>query len=345
MADNIRVLVVDDSPVFCKFMQQELDALQGIEIVGVAHNAEDAREKLLSLSPDVMTLDVEMPGMSGIDFLKRCLPERPIPVIVISSSETTNAFDAMSAGAIEFVRKPTGGTKPELNKFIVRVATIIRYARIVNLQPKKVTQRVVETAAPPLSIVGEPRKDIVIAIGASTGGTDALVEIFKRLPKNTPPVIVTQHMPPTFTKMFAERIDRLSPMSAKEAEDGDRLRQGHIIVAAGGLQMRLMKDARGYYISSKPGEKVSGHCPSVDVLFSSVAEAAGSKAVGVILTGMGGDGAEGLLKMRNAGAYTIGQDEETCVVYGMPAVAFKKGAVVTQLPLQKIAEQILLKVK
>lgn len=345
MADNIRVLVVDDSPVFCKFMQQELDALQGIEIVGVAHNAEDAREKLLSLSPDVMTLDVEMPGMSGIDFLKRCLPERPIPVIVISSSETTNAFDAMSAGAIEFVRKPTGGTKPELNKFIVRVATIIRYARIVNLQPKKVTQRVVETAAPPLSIVGEPRKDIVIAIGASTGGTDALVEIFKRLPKNTPPVIVTQHMPPTFTKMFAERIDRLSPMSAKEAEDGDRLRQGQIIVAAGGLQMRLMKDARGYYISSKPGEKVSGHCPSVDVLFSSVAEAAGSKAVGVILTGMGGDGAEGLLKMRNAGAYTIGQDEETCVVYGMPAVAFKKGAVVTQLPLQKIAEQILLKVK
>ncbi|MBQ7835451.1 MAG: chemotaxis response regulator protein-glutamate methylesterase [Ruminiclostridium sp.] len=345
MADNIRVLVVDDSPVFCKFIQQELDALQGIEVVGVAHNAEDAREKLLSLSPDVMTLDVEMPGMSGIDFLKRCLPERPIPVIVISSSETTNAFDAMSAGAIEFVRKPQGGTKVELNKFIVRIATVIRYARIVNLQPKKVAHRVAETTSTPLSIVGDPRKDIVIAIGASTGGTDALVEIFKRLPKNTPPVIVTQHMPPTFTKMFAERIDRLSPMSAKEAEDGDRLKQGQIIVAAGGLQMRLMKDARGYYVTSKPGEKVSGHCPSVDVLFSSVAEAAGANAVGVILTGMGGDGAEGLLKMRNAGAYTIGQDEETCVVYGMPAVAFKKGAVVTQLPLQKIAEQILLKVK
>ena len=345
MADNIRVLVVDDSPVFCKFIQQELDALQGIEVVDVAHNAEDAREKLLSLSPDVMTLDVEMPGMSGIDFLKRCLPERPIPVIVISSSETTNAFDAMSAGAIEFVRKPQGGTKVELNKFIVRIATVIRYARIVNLQPKKVAHRVAETTSTPLSIVGEPRKDIVIAIGASTGGTDALVEIFKRLPKNTPPVIVTQHMPPTFTKMFAERIDRLSPMSAKEAEDGDRLKQGQIIVAAGGLQMRLTKDARGYYVTSKPGEKVSGHCPSVDVLFSSVAEAAGANAVGVILTGMGGDGAEGLLKMRNAGAYTIGQDEETCVVYGMPAVAFKKGAVVTQLPLQKIAEQILLKVK
>ena len=345
MADNIRVLVVDDSPVFCKFMQQELDALQGIEIVGVAHNAEDAREKLLSLSPDVMTLDVEMPGMSGIDFLKRCLPERPIPVIVISSSETTNAFDAMSAGAIEFVRKPTGGTKPELNKFIVRVATIIRYARIVNLQPKKVTQRVVETAAPPLSIVGEPRKDIVIAIGASTGGTDALVEVVKNFPSDMPPVIITQHMPPTFTKMFAERIDRISAMSAKEAENGDRLKQGQIIVAAGGFQMRLEKDYRGYYISSMPGEKVSGHCPSVDVLFESVAQTAGANAIGAILTGMGADGAEGLLKMRNAGAYTIGQDEETCVVYGMPCVAFKKGAVITQLPLQKIAEHIILKAK
>lgn len=345
MAENIRVLVVDDSPVFCKFMQQELDALQGIEVAGVAHSAEEAKEKLISLSPDVMTLDVEMPRMNGIEFLRKCLPEKPIPVIVISSSATHGAFDAMSAGAIEFVRKPVGGTKAELNKFIVRVATIIRYARIVNLQPKKVVQRVAEAAASPLSIVGEPRKDIVIAIGASTGGTDALVEILKRLPKNTPPVIITQHMPPTFTKMFAERIDRISPMSAKEAEDGDRLKQGQIIVAAGGLQMRLMKDARGYYVSSRPGEKVSGHCPSVDVLFSSVAETAGANAVGVILTGMGGDGAEGLLKMRNAGAYTIGQDEETCVVYGMPAVAFKKGAVVTQLPLQKIAEQILLKVK
>lgn len=345
MADNIRVLVVDDSPVFCSFMKNEIDALEGIEVVGVANNATEAKEKIISLDPDVVTLDVEMPGMNGIDFLKKFIPDKPVPVIVITSS-ATSAFEAMTAGAIEFVRKPVGSSKNELDKFVIRVATIIRYAKIVKLQPKRVPVKSNDNVSvPPLSIVGEPRKDLVIALGASTGGTDALVEVVKRFPKNTPPVLITQHMPPTFTKMFAERLDRVSQMSAKEAEDGDRLKQGQIIVAAGGEQMRLMKDAAGYYITSRPGEKVSGHCPSVDVLFSSVAEAAGANAIGAIFTGMGGDGAEGLLKMRNAGAYTIGQDEETCVVYGMPAVAYKKGAVAIQLPLQKIAEQIILKVK
>lgn len=346
MADNIRVLVVDDSPVFCNFMKNEVGALNGIEIIDVAYNADEAKQKILSLDPDVVTLDVEMPGISGIDFLKKFIPDKPIPVIVITSSPTS-AFEAMSAGAIEFVRKPVGASKSELDQFVVRIATVIRYAKIVKLQPKKVPVKINENAnvnTAPLTIVGEPRKDLVIALGASTGGTEALVEVVRRFPKNTPPVLITQHMPPTFTKMFAERLDRISHMSAKEAEDGDRLQQGQIIVAAGGNQMRLMKDARGYYITSRPGEKVSGHCPSVDVLFSSVAEAAGANAIGAILTGMGGDGAEGLLKMRNAGAYTIGQDEETCVVYGMPAVAFKKGAVAIQLPIQKIGEHIILKV-
>ncbi len=344
MADNIRVLIVDDSPVFCSFMKNEINALDGIEVIDVAHNTVEAKEKIIGLDPDVITLDVEMPGMSGIEFLKKFIPNKPVPVIVVTSSPTS-AYEAMGAGAIEFVKKPSGNSRNELDKFIIRIATIIRYAKIVKLQPRKVPVKSAETNAPPLTLVGEPRKDVVIALGASTGGTDALVEIVKRFPANTPPVIITQHMPATFTKMFAERLDRVSAMSAKEAEDGDRLKQGQIILAAGGQQMRLMKDARGYYITSRPGEKVSGHCPSVDVLFTSVAEAAGANAVGAILTGMGGDGAEGLLKMRQAGAYTIGQDEETCVVYGMPAVAYKKGAVVSQLPLQKIAEQILLKVK
>ncbi len=347
MADNIRVLVVDDSPVFCNFIKKGLDNCDGIEVIDVAHNANEAREKIISLNPDVITLDVEMPGMSGIDFLKRFIPEMPVPVIVITSSQTS-ALEAMNAGALEFIKKPASGVTSEHDKFIVRIATVIRYAKIVKLKPRKsVTKSVAVTdaAVTPLTLVGEARRDVVIALGASTGGTDALIEVVKRLPANTPPVLITQHMPPTFTKMFAERIDRVSSMSAKEAEDGDRLKTGQIIVAAGGLQMRLMRDARGYYITSRPGEKVSGHCPSVDVLFTSVAEAAGSNAVGAILTGMGADGAEGLLKMREAGAYTIGQDEETCVVYGMPGVAFKKGAVMAQLPLGKIAEQILLKVK
>ncbi len=347
MADNIRVLVVDDSPVFCNFMKKEINALDGIEVIDIAHNAQEAKEKIISRDPDVVTLDVEMPGINGIDFLKKFIPDKPVPVIVITSSPTS-AFEAMTAGAIEFVRKPSGSSKSELDQFVVRVATIIRYAKIVKLQPRKVPVKINDSAntnVAPLSIVGEPRKDLVIALGASTGGTEALVEVVRRFPKNTPPVLITQHMPPTFTKMFAERLDRISQMSAKEAEDGDRLQQGQIIVAAGGNQMRLMKDARGYYISSRPGEKVSGHCPSVDVLFTSVAEVAGANAIGAILTGMGADGAEGLLKMRNAGAYTIGQDEETCVVYGMPGVAFKKGAVAIQLPIQKIGEQIILKVK
>lgn len=347
MADNIKVLVVDDSPVFCNFMKKEINAFDGIEVIDVAHNAQEAKEKILFHDPDVVTLDVEMPGVNGIEFMKKFIPDKPVPVIVITSSPTS-AFEAMTAGAIEFVRKPAGSSKSELDQFVVRVATIIRYAKIVKLQPRKVPVKINDNTAAtaaPLSIVGEPRKDLVIALGASTGGTEALVEVVRRFPKNTPPVLITQHMPPTFTKMFAERLDRISQMRAKEAEDGDRLQQGQIIVAEGGKQMRLMKDAKGYYITSRPGEKVSGHCPSVDVLFTSVAETAGSNAIGAILTGMGADGAEGLLKMRNAGAYTIGQDEETCVVYGMPAVAYKKGAVAIQLPIQKIGEQIILKVK
>ncbi len=346
MANVIKVLVVDDSPVFLNYMSTALNNMDGIEVVATAMNAAAAKEKILSLKPDVVTLDVEMPGMNGIDFLRTFVSSYSIPVVVITSSSTTS-LEAINAGAVELIRKPTGWSRDELDKFALRVATIIRYAKISKLQPKKTvtTRTSAQPVATPIITTGSFRKDIVIALGASTGGTDALVEVVKNFPADTPPVIITQHMPPTFTKMFAERIDRISAMSAKEAENGDRLKQGQIIVAAGGFQMRLEKDYRGYYISSKPGEKVSGHCPSVDVLFESVAQTAGSNAIGAILTGMGADGAEGLLKMRNAGAYTIGQDEETCVVYGMPCVAFKKGAVITQLPLQKIAEHIILKAK
>lgn len=346
MANVIKVLVVDDSPVFLNYMSTALNNTEGIEVVGTAMNTTTAKEKIMSLKPDVVTLDVEMPGMSGIDFLKTFVSSYSVPVVVITSSSVTS-LEAINAGAVDLIRKPTGWSRDELDKFALRVATIIRYAKISKLQPHRtVAPRVpAQPVATPIITSGSFRKDIVIALGASTGGTDALVEVVKNFPADTPPVIITQHMPPTFTKMFAERIDRISAMSAKEAENGDRLRQGQIIVAAGGFQMRLEKDYRGYYISSKQGEKVSGHCPSVDVLFESVAQNAGVNAIGAILTGMGADGAEGLLKMREAGAYTIGQDEETCVVYGMPCVAFKKGAVITQLPLQKIAEHIILKAK
>ncbi len=346
MANNIKVLVVDDSPLFLNYMSTALNNIDGIEVIATAKNADMAREKILSLNPDVVTLDIEMPGMNGIDFLKSFAVSFSVPVVVITNSQIT-ALQAISAGAIDLVRKPLSASKEEQEKFILRVSTVIRYAQISKLQTRKPVKSPLQQqpVASPIVTAGNFRNDIVIALGASTGGTDALVEVVKKFPANTPPVIITQHMPPTFTKMFAERIDRISAMSAKEAEDGDRLRQGQIIVAAGGFQMRLEKDHRGYYITSRPGEKVSGHCPSVDVLFESVAKSAGANAIGAILTGMGADGAEGLLKMREAGAYTIGQDEETCVVYGMPCVAFKKGAVITQLPLQKIAEHIILKAK
>ncbi len=346
MANNIKVLVVDDSPLFLNYMSTALNNVDGIEVIGTAKSAEDARAKILSLSPDVVTLDVEMPGMNGLDFLKSLSVSFSVPVIMVTGSQI-NSLQAMAAGAIDLVRKPVSNTKDEQDKFILRLSTVIRYAKISKLKPRNPVKDTLpkQPVASPIITAGSFRKDIVIALGASTGGTDALVEVVKNFPADTPPVIITQHMPPTFTKMFAERIDRISAMSAKEAEDGDRLKQGQIIVAAGGLQMRLEKDHRGFYITSRPGEKVSGHSPSVDVLFESVAKSAGANAIGAILTGMGADGAEGLLKMREAGAYTIGQDEETCVVYGMPCVAFKKGAVITQLPLQKIAEHIILKAK
>lgn len=345
MANIIKVLAVDNSPVFLNYLSTALNNIDGIEVGATALNAESAREKVLSYAPDVVTIDTEV---GGISFLKTFASLYSIPVVVVTDSKSINSVEAMNAGAVEFIRKPSGANKDELDKFVLRIATIIRYARITKLQTRKSASRPAIQPLPvatPIITAGSFRNDIVIALGASTGGTDALVEVVKNFPADTPPVIITQHMPPTFTKMFAERINRISAMSAKEAEDGDRLKQGQIIVAAGGFQMRLEKDHRGFFISSKPGEKVSGHCPSVDVLFESVAKSAGACAIGAILTGMGADGAEGLLRMRQAGAYTIGQDEETCVVYGMPCVAFKKGAVITQLPLQKIAEHIILKAK
>lgn len=341
MPKNIRVLIVDDSPFFRNYLQTGLSKYNGIEIVDTATNTKDAREKILRLNPDVVTMDVEMPGVNGIDFLRSFLPTHPVHVVVITSS-ATGAFDAISAGAVEFIRKPDANEKEQ---FIARLASVIRFAKLARIQTAQPAAPRTETHADPIIVPGLPRTNMMIALGASTGGTDALVEIVRRFPANTPPVVITQHMPPTFTKMFAERVNRICAMSAKEAEDGDRLITGRIIVAAGGFQMRVMRDSSGYFITSRPGPKVSGHCPSVDVLFDSVADAAGPNAVAAILTGMGEDGAKGLLKLHNTGAYTIGQDEATCVVYGMPAVAFKKGAVSIQLPLQEIAKQILTKVR
>ena len=333
----IRVLVVDDSVLFRTKMQLSLSD-NDITVVGSAANTTEAMQKILELNPDVVTLDVEMPGMSGIDFLKELLPRKSVPVVVVSSLPI-NALDALDAGAVDFVRKPVAAVPNAQENFLQEMREKIKIASKAKVRPFPA-----RTARPEGLFKTAPdikaKKDIVIAIGASTGGTEAIIEVVKDLPPSTPGILVVQHMPANFTRLYAQRLDKICKMEVKEAADYDRVFPGRIILAAGDYHMTLKKDADGYYIRSRPGEKVSGHCPSVDVLFDSVAETVGKNAIGVLLTGMGADGAKGLLKIRRQGGYTIGQDKESCVVYGMPMEAKKLGAVVKELPIDQIAGEI-----
>ncbi|MCL2697487.1 MAG: chemotaxis response regulator protein-glutamate methylesterase [Oscillospiraceae bacterium] len=337
MSKKIRLLIVDDSIIFRTMLSKSLNAFNEIEVVDTAGDAFEAKEKIIKLRPDVVTLDVEMPKMNGIEFLKKLMPEHPIPTVVVTSSPM-NAFEAISAGAVEFIKKPT---KSETDAFIAELAKKVIIAS--NARVRRISAASLKTAAPMslTAIASGVKSNKIIAIGASTGGTEALASVLENLPKTTPGIIIVQHMPAGFTKMYAERLNRVCNMAAREAADGDRVETGTILVAAGEYHLRLHKDTRGFYISSKRGDKVSGHCPSVDVMFESVAEVAKSNAIGIILTGMGSDGAKGLLNMKKAGAYTIGQDKDTCVVYGMPMVAFNIGAVTKQAPLQGIPKLLM----
>lgn len=332
----IRVLVVDDSLMFRKLLAQGLNSDPNIEVVADVEDVYAARDAILKYKPDVMTLDVEMPRMNGIEFLKRLMPQYPLPVVMISALNN-KVFDALEAGAVDFVNKPANLTKEQLNNFLtqelaakVKIASTAKVGRL-----KRVDNT---TIASHITVAGG--KDRIVAIGASTGGTEAIFEVVKRFKRDIPGVVIVQHMPPGFTKMYAERLNNQCEVACKEAETGDRVMQGQVLIAPGDRQMRLVKVGDGYQVECRGTEKVSGHCPSVDVLFSSVAKAAGNKAVGAILTGMGADGAKGLLEMRNAGALTVGQDEATCVVYGMPKVAFDIGAVQQQAPITAIAGKI-----
>jgi len=331
---KIRVLIVDDSILFREVLCKSLGLDSHIEIVGSAVDSYDALEKIQQLDPDVVTLDVEMPKMNGIDFLKTLIPEHPLPVVVVSALPI-NAFEALNAGAVDFVKKPLIKHPGELNAFIsellvkIKIASTARIKRGPFMTPLPVS-RLVNTS-----------HDMICAIGASTGGTEAILEVIKDLPATSPGIVVVQHMPPVFTNMYAQRLDKLCKMRVKEAQNLDRVQKGQVIIAAGEYHMQLARDRDGYYIKSEQGSKVSGHCPSVDVLFDSVAAVAGRKAIGVILTGMGSDGANGLLKMRQKGAYTIGQDKESSIVYGMPMVAYNIGAVTKQMPLPRISGEII----
>lgn len=335
---KIRVLVVDDSIMFREAIARGISKDPGIEVVATASDAYSARDKILEFKPDVMTLDVEMPKMNGIEFLRRLMPQYPMPVVVVSAV-SKNVFDALNAGAVDFVTKPDVKTGKGIEYLISELSIKIKIASTANISLQK------KSNTPDMrSISGQENhqnlKNTLIAIGASTGGTEAIGQIIKMFPRDMPGTIIVQHMPPVFTRIYAERLNDLCAVEVKEAETGDEVRRGRVLIAPGDYHMVVRKKAGGYFVECLKGEKVNGHCPSVDVLFNSVAEQAGESSVGVILTGMGYDGAKGLLSMKRKGAYTLGQDEASSVVYGMPRVAFDIGAVIKQVPLGGMARAI-----
>ncbi len=349
---KIRVLVVDDSAVARQIIMNGLSSESRIEIVGYAINALDAKNKIARLKPDVVTMDVEMPGMSGIDFLKQYLPQNPIPVILVSSLNL-RVFDALEAGAVDFVRKPDGTANRE--SFLHALAQKITVASYAKVRRRPLTTAPTAPAAPiakPASSLSSSifthsnyKNHTIIGLGASTGGTEATLDVLKRLPADIPGMVVVQHMPVGFTKMYAERLNRLCKMEVREAVNGDEIRPGLVLIAPADLQVKVVRMGERYTVSCFPGEKVSGHRPSVDSLFSSMASAVKCHMVGIIMTGMGRDGAQGLLEMRKAGAYTIGQDKESCVVYGMPMVAHDIGAVEIQASCENIASVLMTHLK
>lgn len=331
---KIRVLVVDDSAMFRNLLVQSLRADPLLEVVAQAGDAYAARDAIIEYRPDVMTLDVEMPRMDGIQFLRKLMPQYPLPVVVISALDA-RVFDAMEAGAVDFVCKPTGVNPSKMDEFLRKeLGTKIKIASTVKVGKLK------RVESSPVTAMSGIKKDMVVAIGASTGGTEAIFDVVSQFRKDIPGVVIVQHMPPGFTEMYANRLNNQCQVAVKEAATGDRVYPGRVLIAPGDKHLRLVKVNGVYQVECKAGEKVSGHCPSVDVLFSSVAKTAKKDAVGVILTGMGGDGAKGLLEMRKAGAVTIGQNEASCVVYGMPKVAYDIGAVQYQMELSNIANKV-----
>lgn len=358
---KVRVLIVDDSNMFRATVIKGLESTPNVVIAGEAADAFEARDKINELKPDVLVMDVVMPKMDGLTFLKQLMEQYPLPCIIMSG--TASEASALEAGAAGFIKKPRNPS--EYKTFSTILGTKIILAAGKPVQKAKASGTAAKTAGvdgvvpgqgagakigkvmPNIpskeDIAGLPlktREGYVVALGASTGGTDALECIIKSFPDTMPPVLVVQHMPPVFTKMYSERLDRCCAVHVKEAQDGDRLTEGVCLIAAGGYHMELKKDARGYFVKCYQGEKVSGHCPSVDVMFTSVADVAGKKAIGALMTGMGADGAKGLKKMHDNGAYTIGQDKDSCVVYGMPMEAFKLGACSEQQPLANIGKAL-----
>lgn len=348
---KIKVLIVDDSAVVRQTLTSILESDPKIEVIGTASDPFAAAKKLQTDIPDVITLDVEMPKMDGITFLRKLMSQHPIPVVIISSltaQGTQTAIRALESGAVDIITKPQMDTKGFLEESRNHICQVVKAAARSNIKRKTFTDNIVQPKLSADAVLQKAQSysmikttEIVIAVGASTGGTEALREFLMALPHDVPGIVIVQHMPEKFTKSFADRLNELCNITVKEAENGDSVLRGRALIAPGNYHTLLKRSGAKYYVEVKEGPLVNRHRPAVDVLFRSTARYAGSNAIGIIMTGMGDDGAKGLLEMKEAGAVTIAQDEKSCVVFGMPKEAIKLGAVDKILPLNKIAPQIL----
>ena len=360
---KIKVLIVDDSALVRQVLTEILNANSQIEVIGTAKDPIDAREKIKKLNPDVLTLDVEMPKMDGITFLSNLMRLHPIPVVMVSSLTQAGAditFEALELGAIDFVSKPTVGVSEGLSKYAEEIcekvitASTVNVSKISDRQARRVTTSSSEKKAVAKKLSADavlekrsvPKTKLkttykIIALGASTGGTEAIKEVLMMMPANGPAIVISQHIPEAFSKAFAERMDKHSDMTVYEAVDGQQILPGHVYIAPGNRHLIVERIGARYLCRLNDGSAVNRHKPSVDVMFRSVAQNVGSNAIGVILTGMGTDGAEGLKEILENGGQTMVQDEKSSIVWGMPGEAYKIGATKDQYPLEKIADELL----
>ncbi len=344
---KIKVLIVDDSTLIRSLLAEILKKDSAIDVVGTAADPYIARDKIKKLKPDVLTLDIEMPRMDGIQFLGNLMRLHPMPVVMVSTLTEKGAdvtFKALELGAVDFVTKPTVDVSSQLSLYSDELIEKVKAAAVARIQPQRTLtsqERSLDAVQKNSTSVSSKAVDRIIAIGASTGGTEAIKEVLMRLPADTPAVVITQHIPEAFSAPFAYRMNSISEMEVCEAKDGQRVLHGHAYIAPGGQHLLIVPDGNGYVCKLSDGPRVNRHRPAVDVMFRSVAQNVKAHTVGVILTGMGADGAEGLKELHGVGAYTVAQDEESSVVWGMPGASVKLGGVDTILPLSRVAGEVL----